>query len=75
MKEKGRGVSAQLNSSHSSVTQPVAARQGRRMEQIESLHSEFEDLKMKIKDVESKNERIIENIHKRYDFKKKPATS
>jgi hypothetical protein len=25
--------------------------------------------------VESKNERIIENIHKQYDFKKKPQTA
>lgn len=56
MKERPRGVSAQLNSSHSSVTQPVGeSRNVRRMEQIEALHMEFEDLKKKIKDVENKN--------------------
>ena len=75
MKERTRGVSAQLNSSHSSVTQPVGeSRNVRRTEQIEALHMQFEDLKKKIKDVENKNQRIIENIHKRYDFKKKPNT-
>lgn len=40
MKERNRGVSAQLNSSHSSVTQPVGdgRNNSRRMEQIETLH-------------------------------------
>lgn len=77
MKEKGRGVSPQLNSSsNSAVTQPVGeARNVRRNQQIKALHLEFEDLKKKIKDVESKNERIIENIHKQYDFRKKPQTA
>lgn len=57
MKEKGRGVSPQLNSSsNSAVTQPVGeARNVRRNQQIKALHLEFEDLKKKIKDVESKN--------------------
>jgi hypothetical protein len=77
MKDKDRGVSPQLNSSsNSAVTQPVGeARNVRRNQQIKALHLEFEDLKKKIKDVESKNERIIENIHKQYDFKKKPHTA
>jgi hypothetical protein len=66
MKEKNRGISAQLNSSsNSAVTQPVGeARNIRRSQQIKALHLEFSDLKEKIKDVESKNEKIIENIHK-----------
>lgn len=57
MKDRGRGVSAQLNSSaNSAVTQPVGqARSARRTQQIKALHSEFEDLKKKIKDVENKN--------------------
>lgn len=42
MKERTRGVSAQLNSSHSSVTQPVGeGRNARRVEKIEALHLEF----------------------------------
>jgi hypothetical protein len=39
---KNRGVSAQLNSSNSSVTQPVGeGRSHRRVKQIEVLHQEF----------------------------------
>jgi hypothetical protein len=57
---KNRGVSAQLNSSNSSVTQPVGQdRSERRVRQIEVLHKEFHDLKKKIKDIESRNEDII----------------
>lgn len=48
-------------------------RNTRRAEQISHLHQEFEDLKQKIKEVENKNEKIIEKIHKAYNFKKKNA--
>lgn len=77
MKEVHRGISPQLNSSSNSVvTKPVGeSKHIKRTQQIKALHNEFEALKKKIKDVQSKNEKIIENIHKQYDFKKKPQTT
>ena len=49
---------------------PTKAAQ-KRSEQITHLHHEFESLKKKIKEVENKNEKIIQKIHKSFNFKKK----
>ena len=46
-------------------------RSAKRAQQISNLHQQFEDLKGKIREVEDKNEKIIDKIHKAYNFKKK----
>ena len=43
----------------------------KKSQQISSLQQEFENLKSKIIDVENKNEKLIDNIHKEFNFKKK----